>query len=106
MYTRNGRSTSGRTGLGTVTVSGRSRVPSPPTRITACTAAPSRPADALVAEPGRAHRLRVERVAPVDQHVAGHRLGHLREVDLLELVPLGDEHDRVGPAHAAERVVG
>src|SRR5690349_16075147 len=34
----NGRSTSGTTGLGTAEVSGRSRVPSPPARISACTA--------------------------------------------------------------------
>ena len=32
----NGRSTSGTTGFGTVVVSGRSRVPSPPARISAC----------------------------------------------------------------------
>src|SRR3954468_655538 len=105
MWARNGRSTSGSTGLGTVTVSGRSRVPSPPTRITACTAA-SPLADALVHQPGRADRGRVERVAPVDEHVAGHRAGDRGEVDAPELVPLGDEHDRVGVAHAAERVVG
>src|SRR4051812_3411165 len=105
MYTRNGRSTSGRTGFGTVTVSGRSRVPSPPTRITACIGASGLP-DALVDQAGRADGLRVEGVAPVDEHVAGHRLGDLGEVDLLELVPLGDEHDRVGARDAAEGVVG
>ncbi len=36
MNAMNGRSTSGTTGLGIVEVSGRRRVPSPPTRITAC----------------------------------------------------------------------
>src|SRR5207245_3237680 len=34
-WRRKGRSTTGTTGLGTVSVRGRSRVPSPPTRITA-----------------------------------------------------------------------
>jgi hypothetical protein len=38
MKRMNGRSTSGTTGLGTVLVSGRSRVPSPPARISACIA--------------------------------------------------------------------
>src|ERR1700757_3459463 len=37
----NGRSTSWTTGLGIVEVSGRSRVPSPPARISACTIRPS-----------------------------------------------------------------
>src|SRR6185437_7616180 len=36
-----GRSTRGTTGLGTVEVSGRRRVPSPPTKITACISGPS-----------------------------------------------------------------
>src|SRR4051794_3100267 len=106
MYTRNGRATSGSTGWGTVTVNGRSRVPSPPTRITACTAGPSPPPDALVDQAGRANGLRVERVAPVDEDRARHRIGDGLQVEALELVPLGDQHDRVGPRHAAERVVG
>ncbi len=38
MNTMNGRSTSGTTGLGTDEVSGRSRVPSPPARMSACIA--------------------------------------------------------------------
>ena len=41
MKAMNGRSTSGTTGLGTVEVSGRSRVPSPPARISACISRPS-----------------------------------------------------------------
>src|SRR3954447_140128 len=106
MYARNGRSTSGRTGFGTVAVSGRSRVPSPPTRITACTAGSSPLPDALVEQAGRAHGLRVERVAPVDEHRARHRVGDPGEVELLELVPLRHEHDGIGAAHASERVVG
>src|SRR5262245_2888560 len=106
MYARNGRSTSGSTGLGTVTVSGRNRVPSPPTRITACTAAPSPLPDALVDQARGADRRGIERVAPVDEDIAGHRLGDLREVHGLELLPLGHEHDGVGVADAAERVVG
>ena len=43
MKEMNGRSTSGTTGLGTVEVSGRRRVPSPPTRITACISPVLRP---------------------------------------------------------------
>jgi hypothetical protein len=41
MKPMNGRSTSGTTGLGTVDVSGRKRVPSPPARISACIGAQS-----------------------------------------------------------------
>ena len=44
MNAMNGRSTSGTTGLGTVEVSGRSRVPSPPARISACIRPSRRPA--------------------------------------------------------------
>ena len=36
MYVMKGRFASGSTGFGTVVVSGRSRVPSPPARISAC----------------------------------------------------------------------
>src|SRR3954470_6436322 len=106
MKTMNGRSTSGTTGLGTVEVRGRRRVPSPPTRITACMSAPSRSPDALVGQPGRRDGRGIERVAPVDDELAAHGLGHRVEVELFELVPLGDEHGRVGPGHRAERVVG
>src|SRR6188472_3165117 len=100
-----GRSTSGTTGFGTVEVSGRSRVPSPPTRITACTTAPPSSPDPLVDEPRGAHRLRVERVAPVDDDVAGHRLGGGGPVERPERVPLRDEHDGVRVAHGVERAV-
>src|SRR5215208_7810837 len=100
MKRMNGRSTSGTTGLGTVVVSGRRRVPSPPARISACIASGSsrdmppisggmlregplmasvlrgwcagrrRPPDALVAQPGGDDRLRIEEVAPVDDERA------------------------------------
>src|SRR3954468_11266530 len=103
MNAMNGRSTSGTTGLGTVEVSGRRRVPSPPTRMTACISADPpgaalrmralAAADALVDESGGLDRRAVERVAPVDDDLAGHRGRHLRPVELLELVPLGHEDD-------------
>src|SRR4051794_20857462 len=86
MKTMNGRSTSGTTGLGTVVVSGRRRVPSPPARISACTplrpadrarrlelAAERRAPDALVGESGVADARGIEEVAPVYQQVAAHR---------------------------------
>jgi len=93
--------------LGTVVVSGRSRVPSPPTRMTACTAThrrdPKVAPDALVAQPGRLDRLGVERVAAVDDELARHRVRHLAPVEVLELLPLRDEDHRVGVAHALQR---
>src|SRR5688500_14939817 len=106
------------TGLGTVEVSGRSRVPSPPTRMTACTRPLSRAGagrgrldacardggglgdlarattpDPLVAQAGAAHLRGLERVAPVDQQVPAHRVGDLAPVEVAELLPLGDQHD-------------
>src|SRR5215211_5451428 len=99
----NGRSTSGTTGLGTVEVSGRSRVPSPPARIRACMR--SAPPDALVDEPRAGDAGAVERVAPVDDQVAAHARGHLRPVEVGELRPFGDEHDRVGALDGGERRV-
>src|SRR5919202_4831520 len=114
MCTMNGRSTSGTTGLGTVDVSGRRRVPSPPTRITACTGWSSQggqgcqgPApDALVEEPGGADAGGVERVAPVHDEPAAHRARDLAPVEVAELLPLGDEHDRVGVLERPERPAG
>src|SRR6202521_4408150 len=97
----NGRSTSGTTGLGSVEVRGRSRVPSPPTRITACTG--STPPDALVGKASRADRLRVQRVAAVDKQVAAHAASHLGPIELSQLLPLGDQHDGVGLVHGGER---
>src|SRR3982750_3609563 len=97
-----GLSTSGTTVLGTDEVSGRNRVPSPPTRITACIAVPHgasgcqrSAADALVREPRGAHGAGVQRVAPVEDDRPGHALGDGAPVEADELVPLGDEHDRV-----------
>src|SRR5918996_2138645 len=97
----NGRSTSGTTGLGTVLVSGRRRVPSPPARIIACTAllAPvagdrralsvaGRAPDALVGEAGRGDSAGIEEVAPVHHEPAAHRGGDGPEVELGELRPL------------------
>src|SRR5918994_2980742 len=62
MNDRNGRPASGMTGFGVVYVNGRSRVPSPPARTSACTL----PADPLVGEAGPLEPLAVEEVAPVD----------------------------------------
>src|SRR5437868_3481692 len=100
----NGRSTSGTTGLGTVEVSGRRRVPWPPTRITAWMRSP--PADPLVVQAGGAHSLGVKRVAPVDHEVTAHRLGDLLPAELEELGPLRHEYDGVGVPHGVERGVG
>src|SRR3954451_18779366 len=105
MKTTNGRSTSGTTGLGTVVVRGRRRVPSPPARIRACTrlgpadgagglrlrgrgARPRGPADALIGEPRIVHAVGIEEVAPVDQQVAAHRGRQLAQIELAELLPL------------------
>src|SRR5919197_5362326 len=97
----NGRSTSGTTGLGTVEVSGLRRAPPPPTRITACMSPRSRSSDALVGQAGGDHRGRIERVAPVDEQRAVHGVGHLAEVELLELVKIIDEPSHVGACKAA-----
>ena len=102
----NGRSTRVTTGLGSVEVSGRRRVPSPPTRITRLHHWPSsrrrrRRASARRGrrprrQAGRADRRGVQRVAAVDRRRARHRPGHRGPVELAELLPLGDEHDGVG----------
>src|SRR3954451_22239498 len=99
-----GRSTSGTTGLGTVEVSGRRRVPCPPTRITAWMRSP--PPDALVHEPRGAHGAGVERVATVDHEVPAHARGDLAPVELEQLAPLGHEHGRVGALERGQRRVG
>src|SRR5579884_265157 len=108
----NGWETSETTGFGTVEVNGRSRVPSPPTRISACT--PNAPgpapaesaADPLVDE-ARGLRLRtVDEVAAVDQDPAARHLGHPRPVEVGELGPLGDDDEGVGPFGRLERRVG
>ena len=100
----NGRSTSGTTGLGTVEVSGRRRVPSPPTRITrlhASAAARSplvdRPAPRQQPAPRTARR-----PARCDRRSRACRASprRPRPVELEELGPLGDEHDRVGIVRA------
>src|SRR5215208_7387111 len=80
MKAMNGRSTSGTTGLGTVEVSGRSLVPSPPTRITACMEGFSRErqgchaaaSDALVRESGRLDRGGIEGVPAVHDEGPAH----------------------------------
>src|SRR5215472_8655615 len=97
----NGRSTSGTTGLGTVEVSGRSRVPSPPTRITACIV--SSPPDALVGEARGAYGVRVQRVAPIDHDPASHPLRDQPPVELQELRPLGDQDYGVSVAGSLQR---
>src|SRR4051812_15481431 len=120
MKTMNGRSTSGTTGLGTVVVSGRRRVPSPPARMSACTGlrpadgarrlhvlalatGDRRPPDALIGEAGVAHLGGLEEVASVHEQIAAHRRGELAEVDVAELRPLRHEHDRVGAVGDVER---
>src|SRR3954454_17211337 len=95
MNAMNGRSTKGTTGLGTVDVSGRSRVPSPPARMSACIVPsldssvcrgghPGSP-DALVRQAGRARGLDVQEVASVHQKRPAHAGAHLAQVELGEL---------------------
>src|SRR5947209_5321743 len=92
MNDRNGRPASGITGFGSVSVSGRRRVPSPPASTRACISA----ADALVREAGAAQQLGVEVVAAVDDERVGHpALDLAGPVELVELRPLGDEHGRL-----------
>ena len=98
----NGRSTSGTTGLGTVEVSGRRRVPSPPARISACIepapfAVGRRASDGLVDQARGPRGLRVDEVAPVDEQRPRIERRTAREVELEELRPLGHQHDRVRP---------
>src|ERR1039458_3927203 len=94
MYTMKGRSTSVTTGFAMREVSGRSRVPLPPARITACMTRSSDP-NPLVGQSRGADRCGVQRVAPVDHDTAGHRGGNSLPLEREELGPLGDEHDRV-----------
>src|SRR5207248_11068329 len=56
----------------------------------------ARPADRAVLEAGRGHGLRVVEVAAVDEDRAAHRPAQARQVELLELVPLGDQDEGVG----------
>ena len=89
-------------------VSGRSRVPRPPTRITAgrltARADLGRAADAVVGEAGRTQLGRVEHVPAVDQQRIPHAPGRLAPVELGELGPLGHEHGRVGAVERLQRV--
>ena len=97
----------GATGLGTVTVSGRSRVPSPADEDHRLHGRPLTPAR-CPRRPGPAARTAAgsRALRPSMRTLPRHRRGDLPEVELLELLPLGDEHDGVGVADAAERVVG
>src|SRR5436190_8652914 len=108
IYGMNGRPPSGTISLGIVEVSGRSRVPSPPARISACTPAPpgSSPAsapDPLVDEAGPPDPLRVDEVTSVDDQRAGHPLAQLEPVELGELGPFGDHDHGIGALGRLER---
>src|SRR5919204_5426195 len=74
MNVRNGRPASGITGFGTVWVSGRRRVPSPPASTSACI---SSAADALVREAGPHQLVAVEEVAAVDYQRLLHPVPHV-----------------------------
>ena len=63
-------------------VSGRSLVPCPPTRMTAGKRHSDGAADAFVDEAERAHLLGIEQVAPVDDHVARHAAARGGPVEL------------------------
>src|SRR3954453_7646294 len=90
MNVRKGRPASGITGFGSVSVSGRRRVPSPPASTSACTA--RLPADALVGEAGRGEQLAVEEVAAVDHQRPAHGRARRGPVELSELGPFRHEH--------------
>src|SRR5919197_1990810 len=98
MKVRKGCPASGITGFGTDSGSGRSRVPSPPARTSACKSAglrhgllrpgaeATRASDALECEAGRAKQVGVQEVAPVDDQRARHALLHLAgPVEVAEL---------------------
>src|SRR5436853_3258483 len=102
MKLRNGRPASGMTGFGSVSVSGRRRVPSPPASTSACTAT-GLPADALVRETLLLEEGTVEEVAPVDDERLAHPVLDRGPVELAELGPLRDEDGGVG---IRESVVG
>src|ERR1700750_1862166 len=74
MKVKKGRPASGITGLGTVCVSGRRRVPSPPASTSACM---ELPADALVGEAGRDRLVAVEVVPAVHHQRCLHQLFHV-----------------------------
>src|ERR687897_1235239 len=104
MNDRNGWPARGITGLGVVSVSGLSRVPSPPASTRACIRLP---ADPLVCEAAGHELLAVEEVAPVHDERDAHALLHLAgPVELAELGPLRDEHHGVRPVHGLERRPG
>src|SRR5919199_5971120 len=97
MNVRNDRPASGMTGFGTESVSGRSRVPSPPARTSARKSGgprdglgPARATDPLERVAERAEQLGVQEVAPVDHERPRHPLLDLAApVELAELRPLG-----------------
>src|SRR3954447_6231001 len=102
MKVRKGRPARGMTGFGTVRVSGRSRVPSPPARTSACIlgSAPH----TLVGEARGDQPLAVEVVAAVDDQRGLHRVLYIvRPVEVLELWPLRDEHR---PVRSLKRLEG
>src|SRR3712207_3265308 len=56
----------------------------------------SGPAYGVVAKSRGAHRLRVVYVPEIQQHVPAHRLAKPRRGEGAELVPFGEQHQRVG----------
>src|SRR5918994_6080110 len=96
VYESSGRSTSGSMSFRVRSVSGRRRVPCPPTRITAgrLTRSPVASSHALVLEAVLAHDARIEHVAPVDEQPVSHPLAGLGPVELAQLRPLGHEDGR------------
>src|SRR5436305_5574467 len=74
MKVRKGRPASGITGLGTVCVRGRRRVPSPPASTKACIELAT---DALVREAGGGQRVAVEEVAAIHEQGLLHQLLHV-----------------------------
>ena len=62
--------------------------------------------DGVVGEPLSLHLLRAVDVPPVEDHRRLHQLAHALEVGLAELVPLGGNHERVGPLQGAIALIG
>ena len=106
VYARSGRSTSGSMSLRVRSVSGRSLVPWPPTRMTAGRVTgrggrcPRRRSRARASRPGS------RRFRPSTITWPRMLLGRRGPVELAELGPLGDDHGRVRAVERVERRLG
>src|SRR5262249_42634134 len=95
-YAASGRPAMGTSDFGRPPAASPSRSALPPARMIASMALRRRSADAVVAEAGGVHFLRIEQVAAVDEHGCVHGPREPRPVELAQLRPLGDDHGRIG----------